>query len=148
MSDAHRQAFIAAPREVVWDLIADVEHHPEWWPGVIEVECEQVGEGCQYREVMKVPFGKGERNFLIEDFDDPARFHIRCTSTGGFVQLDLTDAQGGTFVEGRAGMDPMKLGFKVFDRVMGAGYFNRWLEESLDAIEKVATERAQTGPVA
>jgi uncharacterized protein YndB with AHSA1/START domain len=145
VSDARRQTFIAAPRNVVWQLIADVEHHPEWWPGVIEVECDQVAEGCQYREVMKVPFGKGERNFLIEDFDDPARFHIRCTSTGGFVELDLTDAQGGTFVEGRAGMDAKTLGFKVFDRVMGAGYFNRWLEESLDAIEKVATERAQSG---
>jgi uncharacterized protein YndB with AHSA1/START domain len=142
VSDARRQTFIAAPRKVVWGLIADVERHPEWWPGVIEVECEQVGAGCEYREVMKVPFGKGERNFKIEEFDDPACFHIRCTNTGGFVQMDLTDAQGGTFVDGRAGLDPRTLGFKVFDRVMGAGYFGRWLDESLEAIDRVATERA------
>ncbi len=127
---------------MVWELIADVERHPEWWPGVIEVECDQIAEGCQYREVIKVPFGKGERQFEIEDFDDPACFHIRCVKTGGFVQMDLTDAQGGTFVDGRAGMDAKALGFKVFDRVMGTSYFNRWLEQSLDAIEKVATERA------
>ena len=40
VSRCRRQAFIEAPVEVVWDLIADVERHPEWWPRVIEVECD------------------------------------------------------------------------------------------------------------
>jgi hypothetical protein len=145
VADARQQIFIEAPRKVVWDLIADVEHHPEWWPGVIEVDCDQVAEGCQYREVIKVPFGTAERQFEIDDFDDPTRFNIRCVNTGAFVQMDLTDAQGGTFVDGRAGLDPKSFSFKVFDVVAGQRYFTRWLEESLDAIRDVAKRRA--GPV-
>ena len=143
MSDARRQTFIAAPREAVWSLIADVERHPDWWPGVIEVDCDQVAEGCQYREVIKVPFGTAERQFEIEDFDDPTRFNIRCVNTGAFVELDLTDAQGGTFVgRGRAGMDPKSLRFKLFDTVAGRRYFARWLEESLEAMGRAATGAA------
>jgi hypothetical protein len=144
VSDARQQTFIDAPREVVWELIADVDRHPEWWPGVIEVDCEQVGQGCQYKEIIHTPFGNAERNFNIDEFDDPTRFNIRCVDTGAFVEWDLTDAQGGTFVEGRAGMDPKTLGFKVFDRVTGQRYFNRWLEESLSAMSRVAQERASS----
>jgi len=142
VSDARRQAFIPAPRSLVFELVADVDRHPDWWPGVIQVECEQVAEGCQYREVIKVPFGTAERQFLIENFDDPARFNIQCVNTGAFVDLVLTEAQDGTFVEGRAGMDPKKLGFRVFDAVTGTRYFGRWLEESLDALGRVAADRA------
>jgi uncharacterized protein YndB with AHSA1/START domain len=142
VSDARRQTFIPAPQRVVWELIADVDRHPEWWPGVVEVDCEQVAEGCQYREVMKVPFGTAERQFEIEDLEDPTRFHIRCVNTGAFVELDLTTAQDGTFVDGRAGMEPRALGFRVFDAVAGQRYFTRWLEQSLAAIRDVAAGRA------
>ncbi|MDX6638521.1 MAG: Polyketide cyclase / dehydrase and lipid transport [Solirubrobacterales bacterium] len=142
VSDARQQTFIQAPRRVVWELIADVERHADWWPDVIEVDCDQVAQGCQYREVIKVPFGTAERQFEIEDLDDPARFSIRCVNTGAFCEVVLTDAQGGTFVEGRAGLDPRSLRFKVFDAVAGQRYFTRWLEQSLAAMERVAVERA------
>ena len=142
MSDARRQTFIDAPQQVVWDLIADVEQHPRWWPGVVEVDCEQVAEGCQYREVIKVPFGTAERQFEIEDLDDPTRFNIRCVNTGAFVELDLNGARGGTFVDGRAGMDPKSLGFRAFDAVAGQRYFSRWLEESLEAMRREAAAKA------
>jgi uncharacterized protein YndB with AHSA1/START domain len=146
MSEARQQVFIAAPQRAVWELIVDVDRHPDWWPGVIEVDCDQVAEGCQYREVIKVPFGTAERQFEIEDLDDPARFNIRCVNTGAFVQLDLTEAQDGTFVEARAGMDPKSFGFRLFDTVAGQRYFTRWLEESLDAMRKVASvESAPAG---
>ena len=40
VSLCRRQAFIEAPVPVVWELIADIENHPEWWPRVIDVECD------------------------------------------------------------------------------------------------------------
>jgi uncharacterized protein YndB with AHSA1/START domain len=134
--------FIEAPRQVVWELVADVKHHPDWWPDVVEVEGDEIAEGCVYREVIKVPFGgTGERNFLIEDFDDPSRFRINCTTTGGFVDLTLTEAQGGCFVDASVGMVPKKFGMRIFDSVMGPRYFRNWLEKSLDAMNRVATDR-------
>jgi carbon monoxide dehydrogenase subunit G len=145
LSRCRKQVFIPAPREVVWSLVTDVDRHPEWWPGVLEVDCDEVGPGCEYREVIKVPFGTAERLFRIDDFDDPARFHINCVNTGAFVSIDLTAAQGGTFVAAEAGMNPKTVGLKVFDPVAGRRYFDRWLDRSLEAMREVATER-DVGP--
>jgi|SRR5689334_18965632 carbon monoxide dehydrogenase subunit G len=141
VSRCRQQIFIDAPREVVWQLIADVEHHPDWWPGVIEVECDQVAQGCEYKEVIKVPMGTAERQFHIDAFDDPERFDIKCVNTGAFVSLELTSAQDGTFVDAEAGMEPRAMKFKVFDTVMGKRYFTRWLEESLEGMRRAAGER-------
>ena len=142
MSRVRQQTFIEAPRDVVWRLIADVEHHPDWWPDVVEVDFDQIAEGCEYREVLKVPMGKAERQFRINAFDDPERFHIKCVNTGGFVELELTAAQDGTFVQGEVGMEPKTLGFKIFDAVAGRRYFTAWLEKSLEAMRDVAMKRS------
>ncbi len=142
VSAVRRQTFIAAPPRVVWDLIADVDRHPEWWPGVAEVHCEELARGCTYREVIRTPFGKAERNFLIEDLDDPSRFRINCVDTGAFLDLTLTEAQGGCFVEASAGMEPRTLGMRAFDTLAGPRYWRTWLDRSLDAMNRVACERA------
>lgn len=36
---------LPAPRERVWDTLADNERWPEWWRGVVRVEVVQPGEG-------------------------------------------------------------------------------------------------------
>jgi hypothetical protein len=51
VSDVRQQGLASAPRDVVRGLIADVERHPDWCPDAVEVECEEFGEGCTYREV-------------------------------------------------------------------------------------------------
>jgi uncharacterized protein YndB with AHSA1/START domain len=56
MSEVRRRTLIAAPPQAVWALLTDVERHPEWWPDVLETECEDFHEGCVYREVTKVPW--------------------------------------------------------------------------------------------
>ena len=142
MSLCRQQGFIAAPVGVVWDLIADVDRHPEWWPRVVEVECEALDEGCTYRQVTRTPFGKDEMSLRIEDRDDPRRLHVRCVNTGTFIRFDLTEAQGGTFAEGEMGMDPESVGLKVFDATIGRRYFSSWLDQTMEALEKVARERA------
>ncbi len=144
MSLSRQQGFIAAPVGVVWDLIADVERHPEWWPRVVEVECEGLEEGCTYRQVIQTPFGKDEMNLRIEDRDDPRRLHVRCLNTGTFVRFDLTEARGGTFADGEMGMDPDGIGMKVFDATIGRRYFASWLGQTMEALERVARDRAES----
>jgi uncharacterized protein YndB with AHSA1/START domain len=142
VSETRLQTHIDAPVRVVWDLIADVDRHPEWWPRVIEVECDGLEEGCTYREVVQTPFGKDEMELRIDQLVDCEAFVIRCVNTGTFVQFLLTDAQGGTFVDGKMGMDPQSLSNRIFDTVAGKRYFRRWLEKSLDAMRDAATKRA------
>jgi uncharacterized protein YndB with AHSA1/START domain len=143
MSEYRQQAFIEAPVRVVWDLIADVDHHPEWWPRIVEVRCEGLEEGCTYRQVTQTPFGKDEMNLRVESLDDCEDFLIRCLNTGTFVHFALTEAQDGTFVDARIGMDPpLGVSNRVFDAVAGKRYFRRWMQDSLEAMQRVAAERA------
>jgi hypothetical protein len=143
MSEVHLQAVIDAPPRVVWDLITDVNRHPEWWPDVIEVECEDFHKGCTYRQIKKVPFGTEELRLLVEQAEDCERFRINCLDTGTFVEIGLTGAQEGTFVDAAAGMDPSGFQYRVFDVLAGRRYFSRWLERSLEAMKRVATNRAR-----
>jgi hypothetical protein len=125
--------------------VADVNRHPEWWPRVIEVQCEGLEEGCTYREVIRNPFGQEEEmQMRVEGLEDCKELTIRCVDTGTFCQILLTEAQEGTFVDARFGMEPQHFGHRVFDAVAGKRYFRRWLEKSLDAMERAAARRAKT----
>ena len=70
MSEARQQAYIEAPVEVVWDLLSDVDRHPEWWPRVLSVECEGLEPGCTYRQVTQTPMGKDEMKLHVDAMDD------------------------------------------------------------------------------
>jgi uncharacterized protein YndB with AHSA1/START domain len=35
LSQVRRQILIEAPPRAVWELITDLERHPEWWPDVV-----------------------------------------------------------------------------------------------------------------
>lgn len=126
---------------VVWDLISDIERHTEWWPRVVEVECDGLDEGCTYREVVETPFGNDEMTMLIESRDELRNLRIRCLNSGTFVRFKLTGAQGGTFVDGEMGMDPQGLGNRVFDLVAGRRYFASWISSTLDGLDRASRER-------
>jgi hypothetical protein len=141
MSLCRQQGFIEAPVETVWDLISDVERHPEWWPRVVEVECDGLEQGCTYREVVRGPLGDEEMELMVEGLEDYRRLNIRCVNTGTFVRFELTGARGGTFLDGEMGMDPTGLGNRVFDAVAGRRYFSRWMSSTLEALQEAATDR-------
>jgi uncharacterized protein YndB with AHSA1/START domain len=141
MSRCRREVLIQAPSDVVWELIADVERHPEWWPRVVDVTCEGMEEGCTYREVVASPFGKDEMLLRVEELTPGERFTIHCLNTGTFVRMALTEARGGTFLEAEMGMEPGKLAYKVFDAVMGKRYFDRWLSQTVEGLERAASSR-------
>ena len=141
MSEVRQQALIEAPVEVVWDVIADINRHGEWWPLTVDVDCEGLEEGCTYRFVEKLPVGTAERQFLVEALDECQRFRINCMGTGTFVDLTLTAARGETFVDAVAGIEPQKVRYRVFDAVAGRRFFTRWLDQSLAGLRRVACER-------
>jgi uncharacterized protein YndB with AHSA1/START domain len=142
MSDCRQQAWIDAPIEIVWDLVRNVDRHPEWWPKVVDVECEGLEEGCTYRQVMQTPFGYQDLDVVVDRLDELREMRIRCVNTGTFVDLALTDMRGGTLVDARFGMEPLTARLRLFDAVAGRRYFRRWLEQSLDAMQRVAHHRA------
>jgi uncharacterized protein YndB with AHSA1/START domain len=144
VSEARQQAYIEAPIGVVWDLLEDVDRHPEWWPRVLEIECNDDFEpGCTYREVVKGPVGEDEMLLRVDRMDDCKELLIRCVNTGTFVHWTLTEAQEGTFVDARFGMEPSKLQYRVFDFVAGKRYFRSWLLQSLEAMQRAAATKAE-----
>lgn len=144
MAEARQQSFIDAPVQVVWELLEDVERHPEWWPRVLEVECDEAFEpGCTYREVVHGPTGDDEMLLHVDRMEDCRELLIRCVNTGTFVHMLLTEAQEGTFVDARFGMEPSRLKYRVFDLVAGKRYFRSWLVQSIEAMQRVAADRAR-----
>ena len=144
MSEWRQQTFIGAPVEVIWDLLSDVNRHPEWWPRFIEVECEGLEKGCTYRAVMKGPVGRESMTINVEELRDCKDLTIRCMDTGTYVRMALTEAQDGTFVDAEAGMDPNDLGHRVWNAIAGKRYFRAWMRETFDALDRVASRRAAT----
>jgi uncharacterized protein YndB with AHSA1/START domain len=143
VSEARQQAFIDAPIGVVWELLEDVDRHPEWWPRVLEVKCDEDFEpGCTYREVVRGPVGKDEMLLRVDRMEDCKELLIRCVNTGTFVHWTLTEAQEGTFVDATFGMEPAKIQYRVFDWVAGKRHFRNWLEQSVEAMQRVAREHA------
>ena len=57
----------------------------------------------------------------------------------------LTEAQGGTFVDGEMGMDPADFGYRVFDLVAGRRYFSSWMAQTLVALDEAARSAAAEG---
>ena len=132
--------------ETVWTLIADIENHPQWWPRVVEVECEGLEEGCTYREVVQSPVGTDQMNLLIEGREELRNLRIRCLNTGTFIRFEITEAQGGTFVDGEMGMDPQRLVHRVFDAVVGKRYFTSWLRSTLDGLRRASAKPLSPPP--
>jgi uncharacterized protein YndB with AHSA1/START domain len=138
-----RQAHIDAPIEAVWELVANPNRHPEWIPRVIEVECDEIGQGCTYRRVFKTPVGTDDTTLEIEKLEDCHEILVRCLDTGTFTRFVVIEAQGGTFVDLEAGMDPKSPGYKLIDTLAGKRFYRRWTEQTLEALSAAACRGAR-----
>jgi uncharacterized protein YndB with AHSA1/START domain len=144
MSSCRLQAQVDVPRDELWELVGNVDRHPEWWPRVVSVQCEGLEQGCDYRQVLKSPLGMVETSVSIERLDDCRELTLRCLDTGTYAHWLLAEAQGGTFIDVEFGLDPKTARTRVFDMVAGKRYFRRWLAESIDALRAAANEPART----
>jgi uncharacterized protein YndB with AHSA1/START domain len=143
MSAYRQQAHIDAPLDAVWALVGTPSRHPEWWPRVIEVRGERFEEGDEYAQVTKDPVGgRSETNFLLERCQELREIRMTCQLTGMYADWLLTPAQGGTFVEVEIGMQPRRLGDRIFDSALGRIYFRRWTSESLEGLRQAALAAA------
>jgi uncharacterized protein YndB with AHSA1/START domain len=135
---SRQQTHIEADPQTIWELVGDPNRHPEWWPDVIEVECADLREGCRYRGVIKGPLKTEEHELLIERMEGCREVSIRCEGTGVTTRFVLTEAQGGTFVEGYFAIEPNSIGIKVVAAVSGRRVMRSWLERSLENLKRTA----------
>lgn len=143
MSACRLQAQVDLPADALWDLIGNVERHPEWWPRVVNVHCDGLEQGCSYRQVFKSPMGVVETDVSVERLDDCRELTLRCLDTGTYAHWLIAEAQGGTFLDVEFGLDPKSTKARVFDLVAGRRYFRQWLRDSIDALrEAAAVEKA------
>jgi hypothetical protein len=140
MSAYRQQAHLDAPLDAIWALVGSPSRYPEWWPRVIEVRGQRFEEGDEYVQVTQSPNGQVETNFLVERRDDLREIRMSCGLTGTYAHWSLTEAQGGTFVDLEIGMQPKRLGPRLFDATMGRRYFRGWGEESLRALQEAAAK--------
>ena len=140
---AHRsQAHIDASLEEVWELVGSPTRFPEWWPRVVEVHGQRFEEGDEYVQVTKSPAGTPtQTNFLVERRDDLREIRMSCDLTVMYADCHLTPAQGGTFVQVEMGIQPRRLGDRIFDKTLGQSYFRRWSSQSMEGLRRALGPR-------
>jgi hypothetical protein len=82
VSVARRQAQLDVAPTALWELLGDPNRYPEWWPRILEVQCDEIAEGCAYKHVSRGPVGTAEETILIERLQDCREVKIRCLDTG------------------------------------------------------------------
>ena len=143
MSQVHEQALLDASVPTVWELVSNPRRYPEWFPRVFEIQGERFVEGAEFVQVAHHPIvGREEAHFLVDRVDDLREIHMHCTLSGMFVRWQLTDAQGGTFVNAAFGMDPIRHRDRIIDFTVGRRFFRRWLNEAVDGLKRAAQERS------
>ena len=105
---------------------------------MIEVRGEQFDEGSNYAQVTRPPMGQIETSMRVEHLEDLREIQHALHDDRNLARWLLTEAQGNTFVDVEFGMDPIGLGYRIFDATFGKLYFRRWLEQSLAALEDAA----------
>ena len=144
MSEVHEQALIDAPVARVWELVGDPRRYPDWLPRVVEVQGERFEEGVEFIQVSRQPLvGRDEAHFLIDEMDELQEIRMHCTISGMFAHWQLTEAQGGTFVNAVFGMDPLRRRDRVIDFAVGRRFLRRWLAEAVESLDQTAKQNAR-----
>jgi hypothetical protein len=140
MSAIHEQALLDAPVPTVWELVSDPRRYPEWFPRVFEIQGERFEEGAEFVQVSRQPLvGREEVHFHIDRMEELREIRMHCVVSGMFVHWQLTDAQGGTFLNAVFGMEPIRRRDRVVDFAFGRRFFRRWLAEAVEGLRRAAT---------
>jgi Polyketide cyclase / dehydrase and lipid transport len=140
MSSIREQALLDAPVSAVWELVSDLRRYPEWFPRVFEIQGERFEEGAEFVMLSRQPLvGRDEARFLIDRRDELREIRMHCTVSGFFVHWQLTDAQGGTFLDAEFGMDPIRRRDRVIDLAAGRRFLRRWLMDAVAGLKRAST---------
>lgn len=75
MPTVSRARVVSAPQQEIWDLVADPNHLPRWWPGVVRVE---EASAVAWTKVLASHRGKAVRaDFTREVAEEPRRLAWR-----------------------------------------------------------------------
>ena len=141
MSEVHHQAHLDAPVRSVWGLIAEPRRYRDWFPRVLEIQGERFEEGVEFVQVFNQPLvGRTEAHFLIDQVNELREIRMHCTTSGLFIHWQLTDAQGGTFLDAGFGLDPVRRLDRLFDATFARRFLDRWLTEAVDGLRRVASK--------
>lgn len=148
MSQCRSNAVIDAPLEVVWRLVGDADRHPDWWPRVLEVDCEDFSQGCTYRQVTRGAFGdRREDTIMVDRLEAFHEVKVRCLETGTYMVWVMTEVRGDTFIEAEFGCDPATSAIRAFDVMAGKRFFRRWMEQAVEGLRAAAgREREGAAP--
>jgi uncharacterized protein YndB with AHSA1/START domain len=141
-SAIHKQAVLDAPVATVWELVSNPRRYPEWFPRVLEVQGERFDEGEDFIQVTRVPVaGREEIHFMIDRMDELREIRMHCMISGMFVHWQLTDAQGGTFLDAEFGIDPIRRRDRVSELAWGRRFLRRWLTDAVAGLKRASTVR-------
>jgi Polyketide cyclase / dehydrase and lipid transport len=142
MSEVHEQTVLDAPVAAVWGLVPDPATYPDWLPRVFEIQGQRFEEGVTFVQVSQQPLaGRDEAHLMIDRIDELREIRMHCTVSGMFVNWQLTEARGGTFVDAAFGMDPIRRRDRVVDFAVGRRFFRRWLNEAVEGLRSAVGDR-------
>ena len=139
---------IDAPRDRVWELIADPHHLPRWWPKTVRVEdVRQVGSGKRSRwtNVLGTERGRGVRADFRCTSAAPGERYVWEQEIEGtpfarilrFSRLDIELADGGdSGTRVRLSSAERLRGLSRLGSPMMRMAIRRRLDEALDGIER------------
>lgn len=108
-----------------------------------EIQGESFEEGAEHVQVSRQPlFGRVEAHFLIDRMDELREIRMHCTISGMFVHWQLTDAQGGTFLNAQFGMEPIRSRDRLTDFAVGRRFFRRWLVEAVEGLKRATKQHS------
>ena len=138
-----RTRTVAAAPQRVWELVADPERLPEWWPGVQRVED---ASGAAWTTVLATAKGRGIRaDYTLVDKERPYRLSWRQELGGSpferiliesVTQLELEPAAEGTFV--RLTAHRRLRGLSRFGGFQVGRATGRQLDEALEGLQALA----------
>jgi acyl-CoA synthetase (AMP-forming)/AMP-acid ligase II/carbon monoxide dehydrogenase subunit G len=151
---------VDAPREEIWDLVANPDHYPSFWHGLTRLDRKNDERGCGARFALRMRVGSADIGGLIEivEFDEPAdmawhsitgidhraRWRLREVDDGRTkVTLRLSwDSPGGLL-----GMAADRLGAPMVARILEQTLQNLGLElEDQEVREQVSDDEGMSLP--
>ena len=136
---------VDAPVEVVWQLVGDPRSYAEWASDVVAVTGLPIVEkGAQFEQEGRGIVGTSTTTFVIDELDDLRRIRMHCTKSGYYSDWNLTEAQGETFIDVELGMEPLGVGYRVFDATAGKRTYRQVLDRTLAGLRESVRRRTGT----